>query len=157
MRSRFVRVYLVSAALILAVTALGKAIPVRHPGFCIEHPILGPLQLGLPNLILLWVASALEFGIVGMICFSSQRWRACLASGVWGTWCLLVRIVFLGTASATSCHCLGWFQHVVPLPTELLNSILLILAAWLAVGGYVSFRWTWHSAGPGLSGQAATV
>jgi len=56
-KTRFVQVYLASASVILGVTALGKAIPVHHYDWCVEQPILGPLQFGLPNPVLLWITS----------------------------------------------------------------------------------------------------
>jgi hypothetical protein len=143
MKSRFVQVYLLSAGISLAVTALGKAIPVDHMAdLCMVNPIFSPTSL--------WIVSALEFGIVGLICFSRERWLPCLASGLWGALCLLVRLVFLGGAAAKSCHCLGWFEHIIPLPAEVLNSILLVLAIWLAAGGFLSFRLASNHACPSI-------
>jgi hypothetical protein len=144
MKSRFVQVYLRSAGLILAVTALGKAIPAHQRNLCIENPLLGPFQrqLELSNQTLLWIASAVEFSILLLICFSHRRWLPCLASGAWGAICLFVRLAFLGPDAATSCNCLGWFQQIIPLSQPVLNNILLTLATWLAFGGFVSFGFT---------------
>lgn len=138
MKKRFVEAYLASAGLILATTAIGKAIPVHAYNLCIEEPILGSLQInwGFSNSAVLGTASALEFALVLLICFSRRRWLPCLASGLWGVLCVFVRLFFLGTLS---CNCLGWFQHIIPLPEEVLNSILLVFATWLAVGGFVAF------------------
>lgn len=135
MKPRFVQIYLWSAAVILFLTALGKAIPVPvRPTLCIVPIISHPLVL--------WTASALEFGIVALICLAPERWLPCLACGAWGTVCLLMRLIFLGPAASASCDCLGWFQHLIPLPADVLSNILLVLAIWLSAGGFVSFRLT---------------
>ena len=48
MKERFVQAFLISAGLILAVTALGKAIPLPHFK-CDPPPILGPYQPDVSN------------------------------------------------------------------------------------------------------------
>lgn len=148
----FVRGFLISAALILAVTAVGKAIavPDSFPNLCLEEPILGPLQLHATNQLVYALASLIEFGIVGLIVFCRRRWLPCLACSVWGGLCLLVHLIFLGPDALASCNCLGWFQQIIPLPKEVLSAILLACAVWLALGGLAAFCFSWQRARLGL-------
>lgn len=150
----FVRFYLVSAALILAVTAVGKAIPVplhdNSPTLCAELPILGRFQMHMSNANILALASGVEFGILGLICFCRQRWVPCLACSVWGGLCVFLHVTSLWTGALTSCKCLGWFEHVVPLPKEVLSNILLVCAGWLALGGLAALCFSWRRTRPAL-------
>lgn len=143
MKDRFVRVFLISAGVILGVTALGKAIP-RPLTMCIDSPILGPFQPNVSNQTILFIASAIEFGILGLICFRRKRWLPCLACSLWGGLCLLVHNVALSPDALHSCDCLGWFQDIIPLPKEILSDILALCAAWLTVGGFVGFSCSWQ-------------
>lgn len=139
MKERFVQAFLISAGLILAVTALGKAIPAPLTK-CIESPILGPYQPDVSNQTILFTAAMIEFGILGLICFCRKRWLPCLACSLWGGLCLLVHAVALGPDTLHSCNCLGSLQGIVPLPEQ----ILPLCAAWLTVGGFVGFCWSWQ-------------
>lgn len=143
MKDRFVQAFLISAGVILGVTALGKAIPLPLTR-CDPPPILGPYQPDVSNQTILFVAAAMEFGILGLICFCRKRWLPCLACSLWGGLCVLVHSVALGPDALSSCNCLGWFQDIIPLPKEILSYILLLCAAWLAVGGFVGFCWSWQ-------------
>lgn len=149
----FVRFYLVSAALILGVTAIGKAIPFHNNiagTLCIEEPILGPFQAHVSNAIILALASAVEFGIIGLIRFCRQRWVSCLACSLWGALCVLVHVISLRYGGMTSCNCLGWFQQIIPLPKEVLSMILLVCAGWLALGGLAAFCFSWRRTRPAV-------
>lgn len=144
MKRRFESVYLVSAGVILALTALGKVPPIPSGGWlCMEEPILGVLQsFGPTNQFLLWFAAGVELVILGLICFCPTRWMPCLAACFWGTLCLLLRISLLSKTDSAACHCLGWFEQAIPLSREMWNSILITLASWLAGGGWIAFRLT---------------
>jgi len=139
LKDRFVRAFLISAGLILGMTALGKAIPAPLTK-CIEPPILGPYQPDVSNQTILFMAAAIEFGILGLICFCRKRWLPCLACSLWGGLCLLVHAVALGSDTLHSCNCLGSLQGVIPLPEQTLP----LCAAWLTVGGFVGFCWSWQ-------------
>lgn len=144
----FVRFYLVSAALILAVTAVGKIIPDFNR--CRESPMLGRFQQNVSNDDILVLACVVEFGILGLICFCRRRRVPCLACSVWGGLCMLVHIISLGAGGMTSCNCLGWFQQIIPLPKEVLSIILLGCAGWLALGGLAALCFSWWRTRPAL-------
>jgi len=137
MKQRFTKIYLISAGIILALTALAK-IPAVFPTSCLEDPILGSQQpVGISNETLLGFAAGIEFSIVVLICFSPLKWLPCLASALWGTLCLLVRIVFMD--SSADCHCLGFFVTHGPIT----NPFTAFLAVVLAAGGWASLWITW--------------
>lgn len=148
----FVRAFLISATCILAATAVGKVIhsAAQYTNLCLERPILGPLQLHASNQAVYTLAAVVEFGIVGMICFCRRRWLPCLACSVWGGLCLLVHLISLGPSGLDSCDCLGWFQEIIPLPKEVLSAILLLCAAWLALGGLAAFCLSWRRTRPAV-------
>ncbi len=142
MKVRFAQFYLVSAALILMVTAVGKVIPLQQHYWCAEAPILGPLQPHLSNSTILSIASFVEFVILGIICFSGQRSVSCAACALWGGICVAVHVLFIGTDVTRPCDCLGGFAQIIPLPKSVLSSILLACAGWLTAGGFVAYRLT---------------
>ncbi len=150
MNKGFVRVYLRSAAVILAVTALGKGIPIPAFTRCIEEPLFGSYerQFDLSNEALLGIAFAIELGIFLLICFSRRRWLPCLAAGVWGAVCLFVREALLDPNGVRSCNCLGWFQIVLPLPPVIMSTLFVTLAGWLMLGGFAAFALMWTTIKP---------
>jgi hypothetical protein len=132
MKQRFTKIYLISAGIILALTALAK-IPAVFPTSCLEDPILGSYQpVGISNETLVGFAAGVEFSIVVLICFSPIKWLPCLASALWGTLCLLVRIVFMD--SSADCHCLGFFITSGPVTNPFIDFLAVVLAA----GGWAS-------------------
>jgi hypothetical protein len=126
MKPRFDQVYLCSAGIILAVTGLGKVPSLLVLYACIEEPVLGVHQpFGLSNMGLTGFAAGAELAILMLIFFSPIRWLPCLASGLWGSLCLLARLFFM--KEGAHCHCLGWIEA----PTVTVAAI----AGWLAVWG----------------------
>jgi len=85
MKASFVRIYLVTAAIVLAGTAAAKWPAIFHERtWCLDDAILGNFQGRLTNEQLLGMAAAVELLIILSICFSPWRWLPCIASATWG-------------------------------------------------------------------------
>jgi len=140
MKPSFVRIYLLTAGIILAVTALAKWPAIFHERtWCADADILGRFQRGVTNEQLLGLAASMELLIVLLICFSPWRWLPCLASAAWGLVCFLARLFLMDPYA--NCRCLGWLAK--PGPTT--NWEIGLLALLLAGGGWVAFRIAWDA------------
>lgn len=134
MKSRFVRLYLLVAGSVLAVTALTKLPAIFHPPTaCIEDPILGDFQPNISNEQLLGIAAGAEFTVVLLICFSRWPWLPCLATAMWGSGCVAARWFLMDPLA--DCHCLGWLAE----PGQMTNVTVGLLALAIAIGGWLAF------------------
>jgi hypothetical protein len=139
MKVRFDNAYLFSAGVILAVTGLAKVSSLLVITSCIEKPVFGVHQpFGMSNMGLTAFAAGVELAVLALICFSPLRWLPCLASGLWGSMCLVARSFFM--QEGAHCHCLGWIEA----PTV----TVVFIAGWLAVGGWVAFWMAWRDSSP---------
>jgi hypothetical protein len=139
MKTSFVRIYLLLAAIVLTATALAKFPAIFHaPNWCADPAIL-KFQPGLTNERLLGFAAGVELLIVGLICFSPKRWVPCLASAAWGLLCFLARIFLVDPYA--NCRCLGWLAK----PGVTTNITAALLALALAGCGWVAFRIAWKN------------
>jgi hypothetical protein len=143
MKPRFVPIYLVTVAVILATTAVAKVPAIFHERtWCIDDPILGVYQPAVSNEQLLGFAACTELGIVLLICISRWNWRwlPCLAAALWGTACVIARWFLMDPYA--NCRCLGWLAK----PGLNANITAGALALGIALGGWLAFKRAWHEA-----------
>lgn len=141
MKPQFVRIYLLTVGVILALTAVAKLPAIFHARtWCLDDPIMGSFQPDrMSNEQLLGIAAITEFVIVGLICFSRWRWLPCLAAALWGSLCVIARWFIMDPAA--NCRCLGWFMK----PNPATNIEVGLLALAIAIGGWLAFRRTWRN------------
>ena len=133
----FQLIYLLSAAIILTTTGLGKLPSVLSTDLtlCMERSIDDfPWAPFASNQGVEAFAAGAELGIVVLICLCPIRWLPCFASAIWGMICLSVRFLFMSPAlpgdGTPACNCLG----AVDAPPIVASSIAL----WLAIGGTIA-------------------
>ena len=139
MPQKSVRYFLVSAAVVLFITAAAKLISSvgGSPLLLLADPLFG-----VPFRLLFWIVAGVEVA-VGIVCLARKRTYIQAGLLAWlGTNFAAYRIGLLLIGYHT-CPCLGSLTDALRLSRHMADTILKIVLAYLLIGSYVVLCCLW--------------
>jgi len=138
MRPKLIRFFLLSAGVILLITALAKFVSSTGHSRILQVP--DPI-LSISFRHVFWVVGAIEL-IVSMVCFFGKRpdFQAGLVA-----WLVIGFVVYrLGVGNYRPCPCLGTLTDALHIPSQTVDTGMKILLAYLLIGSFTSLFWIWR-------------
>ena len=140
---KFNRYFLLTAGVILGVTAIAKigALFSSAPLMLLPDPLIG---LSFRHLLLL--AGLLELAIA-CLCFLDKNIKRNVLLVAWmSTGFLAYRAGLWLIGWHRPCHCLGDLTEMLRMSPEVTDDIMKSILLYLLVGSYVAVFWTWKQA-----------
>jgi hypothetical protein len=132
----FVSIFQNVSAFLLFVTAAAKLVSAFG-----NQGILGVTDpiLGIPNRLLLICVGLMELAVVGVLLSRRRLSFPLLFTAMLGGQFLLYRVILVKGGFPAGCPCLGTITQWLPVSDAAINSVLVLIAMWLCIGGLLSF------------------
>lgn len=138
---KIMRLFNISSAIILALTGLVKLWSAFGEAkmLGIADPIFG---MSFGNLML--AVGAVEL-VVAVVCLFSKNGKLPPVLVAWlGTSFLFYRIGLWGIGWHRPCSCLGNLTDALYIPTQIADTAMKIILAYLLIGSYAALFWLWR-------------
>ncbi len=141
MRTKIIRIFLYSAAVMLLVTAMAKLISsFGSDRFVERHDPL--FQISYRNLF--WIVGTLEVG-VSLYCFFGKQLVLRTGLVAWLATCFLIyHICMPRVGYHKPCPCLGNLTGAIRVSPQMAEAAMSIILSYLLVGSYATLFWLWR-------------
>jgi hypothetical protein len=141
MQIKLIRIFLLSAAGVLLITAAAKIVSSFGGAQLLQKP--DPL-FGISFRNLFWVVSSTELA-VALICFYDKRILLQAGLVAWlATSFVAYRLGLLWIGYHKPCSCLGNLTDALHIPPQTADTAMKIILAYLLIGSYGTLFWLWR-------------
>jgi hypothetical protein len=141
MQPKLVRLFLLSAGVLLSITAIAKLISASGGARILQTP--DPI-LSVPFRYVFWVVGGIEL-VVALVCFLGTQvgLRAGLVAWL-ATGFVAYRIGLLWVGYSKPCSCLGTLTDALHMSPQTADTAMKIVLAYLLIGSYATLFWLWR-------------
>jgi hypothetical protein len=141
MRRKSINIFVYSAGVLLAITAIAKFVSSAGDNRVLQNP--DPI-MAIPFRNFFWFVGTIEF-MVALVCFFGKRLELKIGLIAWlATSFLVYRLGSLLVGYRKPCPCMGNLTDALHIPEQTAETAMKIILAYLLIGSYAILFWLWR-------------